>query len=182
MFGLIFIDSFFVCVTCFPCCKMSMFFPHVPKVRLPVYATLHKIITNCFKTDILFGILMSLVKMRTKHVFFYVLYTCAQRWYPTQTFQSSCSAVSDSLRPRELQHTRLPCPSPAPGACSNSCSLSWWCYPTSHPLSSPSPPAFNLFQHQGLFKWVSSSHQGAKVLEFQLQYQSFQWPFRTDFL
>ena len=45
----------------------------------------------------------------------------------------------------------------------------------SHPLSSPSPPAFNLFQHQDLFKWVSSSHQEAKVLEFQLQHQSFQW-------
>ena len=44
----------------------------------------------------------------------------------------------------------------------------------SHPLLSPSPPAFNLSQHQGLFKWVSSSHQVAKVLEFQLQYQSFQ--------
>ena len=43
----------------------------------------------------------------------------------------------------------------------------------SHPLSSPSPPAFNLSQHQGLFKWVSSSHQVAKVLEFQLQHQSF---------
>ena len=43
----------------------------------------------------------------------------------------------------------------------------------SHPLSSPSPPTFNLFQHQGLFKWVSFSHQVAKVLEFQLQYQSF---------
>ena len=42
-----------------------------------------------------------------------------------------------------------------------------------HPLSSPSPPAFNLSQHQGLFKWVSSSHQVAKVLEFQLQHQSF---------
>ena len=42
----------------------------------------------------------------------------------------------------------------------------------SHPLSSPSPPAFNLSQHQGLFKWVSSSHQVAKVLEFQLQHQS----------
>ena len=41
----------------------------------------------------------------------------------------------------------------------------------SHPLSSPSPPAFNLSQHQGLFKWVSSSHQMAKVLEFQLQHQ-----------
>ena len=52
----------------------------------------------------------------------------------------------------------------------------------SHPLSSPSPPTFNLSHHQGLFKWVSSSHQVAKVLEFQLQYQSFQWIFRTDFL
>ena len=46
---------------------------------------------------------------------------------------------------------------------------------TSHRLSSPSPLAFNLSQHQGLFKWVSSSHQVAKVLEFQLQHQSFQW-------
>ena len=53
---------------------------------------------------------------------------------------------------------------------------------TSHPLSSPSPPTFNLSQHQGLFQWVSSSHQVAKVLEFQLQHQSFQWIFRTDFL
>ena len=51
-----------------------------------------------------------------------------------------------------------------------------------HPLLSPSPPALNLSQHQGIFKWVSSSHQVAKVLEFQLQYQSFQWTFRTDFL
>ena len=45
----------------------------------------------------------------------------------------------------------------------------------SHPLSSPSLPAFNLSQHQGLFKWVSSSHQVAKILEFQLQHQSYQW-------
>ena len=52
----------------------------------------------------------------------------------------------------------------------------------SPPLSSPSPPALNLSQHQGLFQWVSSSHQGAKVLEFQLQHQSFQSIFRTDFL
>ena len=50
------------------------------------------------------------------------------------------------------------------------------------PLSSPSHPAFKLSQHQGLFQWVCSSHQVAKVLEFQLQYQSFQWIFRTDFL
>ena len=52
----------------------------------------------------------------------------------------------------------------------------------SHPLSSPSSPALNLSQHQGLFQWVSSSHQVAKVLEFQLQHQSFQWTLRTDLL
>ena len=45
----------------------------------------------------------------------------------------------------------------------------------SHPLSSPSPPSFNLSQHQGLFKWVSSLHQVTKVLELQLQHQFFQW-------
>ena len=52
----------------------------------------------------------------------------------------------------------------------------------SHPLLSPSSPALNLSQHQGLFQWVSSSHQVAKVLEFQLQHQSFQWTPRTDLL
>ena len=51
----------------------------------------------------------------------------------------------------------------------------------SHPLSSPSPPAFNLSQHHSLFKWVSYSNQVAKVLEFQLQHQFFQWTLRTDF-
>ena len=49
-----------------------------------------------------------------------------------------------------------------------------------HPLSSPSPPALNLSQHQGLFQGVSSSHQVAKALEFQLQHQSFQWLPRTS--
>ena len=52
----------------------------------------------------------------------------------------------------------------------------------SHPLSSPSPPAFNLSQPQGLFQWISSLHQVAKVLELQLQQQSFQWIFWVDFL
>ena len=51
-----------------------------------------------------------------------------------------------------------------------------------HPLSSPSPPAPNPSQHQGLSQWVNSSHELAKVLEFQLQHQSFQWTLRTDFL
>ena len=52
----------------------------------------------------------------------------------------------------------------------------------SHPLSSPSPPAPNPSQHQDLFQWVNSSHEVAKVLEFQLQHQSFQWTPRTDLL
>ena len=52
----------------------------------------------------------------------------------------------------------------------------------SHPLSSPSPPVPNPSQHQGLFKWLNSSHEVAKVLEFQLQHQSFQWTPRTDLL
>ena len=50
----------------------------------------------------------------------------------------------------------------------------------SHTLPSPSRPAFNLSQYQGLFQWVRSLHQVAKVLEFQLQHQSFQWIFGTD--
>ena len=52
----------------------------------------------------------------------------------------------------------------------------------SHPLLSPSPPSLNLAQHQGLFQWVGSSHQVAKVLELQFQHLSFQWIFKADFL
>ena len=98
-----------------------------------------------------------------------------------QSSHFSRSVVSNSLRPHEPQHTRPPCPSPTAWVYPNPCPLSWWCHPTSHPLSSPSP-ALNPSQHQGLFKWVSSSHQVAKVLEFQLQHQSFQWTPRTDLL
>ena len=96
--------------------------------------------------------------------------------------QFSHSVMSDSLGPHGLQYARPSCPSPTPGVYPNSCPLSWWCHPTISSSVVPSPPTFNLSQHQGLFKWVSSSHQVAKVLEFQLQHQSFQWIFRTYFL
>ena len=92
------------------------------------------------------------------------------------------SVMSNSLQLHGLQHARHPCPSPTPRAYSDSCPLSRWCHPTSHPLLFPSPPTFNLPQHQGLFQWVSYSHQVAKGLEFQLQHQSFQWIFRVDIL
>ena len=73
-------------------------------------------------------------------------------------------------------------PSLSPWVCSNSCPLSQWCHTTISCSVAPSFPALNLSQHQGLFQWVSSSHQVAKVLELQLQHQSFQWIFRVDFL
>ena len=88
--------------------------------------------------------------------------------------------MSDSLWLHKPHHTRPPHPSPTPRVNLNPCPSSRWCPPPSHPLLSPSP-AFNLSQHQSLFKWVSSSHQVAKVLDFQLQHLSFQWLFRTDF-
>ena len=96
--------------------------------------------------------------------------------------QFSCSVVSDSLRPHELQHARPPCPSPTPAVYSNSCPSSRWCHPTISSSVVPSPPASNPSQHQGLFQWVNSLHEVTKVLEFQLQHRSFQWTPRTDLL
>ena len=96
--------------------------------------------------------------------------------------QFSHSSVSDSLQPHGLQHARLLCPSSTPTVYSNSHPSSQWCHPTISSSVVPFPPAFNLSHHQGLFQWVSSLHQVAKVLEFPLQHQSFQWIFRTDFL
>ena len=78
----------------------------------------------------------------------------------------SHSVMSDSLQPHVLQHARLPCPSLSPGVCSNSCPLSQWCHPTTSSSVTPSPPAFNLSQHQGLFQWVNSSHEVAEVWSF----------------
>ena len=84
--------------------------------------------------------------------------------------------------PHEQKHTRPLCPSPTRRVHPNPCPLSHDAIQPPHPLSSPSPPALSPSQHQGLFKWVNSSHQVAKVLEFQLQHQSFQWITKTDFL
>ena len=94
----------------------------------------------------------------------------------------SCSVVSNSLQPHELQHTRLSYPSSLLEFAQTHVHWVSDAIQPSHPLLSPSPPAFNFSQHQGLFKWVSSLHQVTKVLEFQLQHQSFQWIFRVDFL
>ena len=94
---------------------------------------------------------------------------CPRNLYPLSSVQFSLSVLPNSLRPHELQHVGPPCPSPTPGVYANSCPLSQW----HHPTISFSITLFScLHQHQGLFWWVSSLHQVAKVLEFQLQLQS----------
>ena len=104
-------------------------------------------------------------------------------WHLVPSVQFSSVAQScPALQSHEPQHARPPCSSPTPRVHPNPCPLSRWCHPTISSSVGPSPPALKLSQHQGLFKWVSSSHQVARVLEFQLQHQSFQWILRTDFL
>ena len=100
--------------------------------------------------------------------------------YLVGSVQLSHSVVSDSLRPHKLQHARPPCPTPIPGVHSDSHPSINEAIQPSHPLSSPSPPAPNPSQHQSLFQWVNSSHEVAKVLEFQLQHHPLQGNPRAD--
>ena len=93
---------------------------------------------------------------------------------PQSVNRFRCSVASYSLQPHELQHARPLCPSPIPGACSNSCPLSGDAIQPSHPLSSPSPLAFDISQHQSLFQESALCIRWPKYWEFQLQHQSFQ--------
>ena len=99
-------------------------------------------------------------------------------WQACDYIQFSLSVMSNSLWPHRLKHIKLPCPSSTPRAFSNLCPSQWY-----HPTISSSVVPFSClqsFQHQSLFQWVSFLHQVAKVLEIQLQHQSFQRIFRTD--
>ena len=109
---------------------------------------------------------------------------------PTSSSLCTFKLVSESIVVKSLNRVQLfvtswtaahqaPHSSLSPRVDSNSCPMSWWYHPIILSLSPPSPPALNLSQHQGLFQWADSSHQVAKVLE--LQHQSFQWIFKTDF-
>ena len=89
-------------------------------------------------------------------------------WTSTSS-QFSHSVVSDSLQPYGLQHTRPFCQSLTPGVYSNSCPLISDAIQTSHPLSSPSPPAFNLSQHQGLFNELTPHICWPKYWSFSIR-------------
>ena len=106
----------------------------------------------------------------------------SEKWH-VQRFREFISVQSLScvqLCDPWTANIRPPCPSPTPRVYQTHVHWIGDSIQPSHSLSSPSPPVFNVSQHQDLFKWVSSSHQVSKVLEFQLQHQSFQWIFRTD--
>ena len=83
-----------------------------------------------------------------------------------------------------LQHAKFLSPSSSPGACSKSCLLIRWCHPTISSCVIPFSFCLQYFPASGSFQWLNTLHQMAKVLELQLQlqYQFFQWIFRTDFL
>ena len=161
-------------------CKLCMFYSN----RLNYRIYLHLMINN----DSYFSVRLWLLC--------FVYLTLKKKSKPVKVnvlLLFSHSVMSNSLWPHGLQHARLPSPSLSSGVCSNSCPLNQWCHPTISSSAScppticllpiqPSPPALSLSQHQGLFKWIRSSHQVAKVLEFQLQHQSFQWIIRIDFL
>ena len=90
--------------------------------------------------------------------------------------------MSDSLRPHGPQHTRLPSPSATPEVYSNSCPSSWWCHPTISSSVIPFSSCLQSLPASGSFSMSQFFASGGKVLEFQLQHQSVQWIFRTDFL
>ena len=126
-------------------------------------------------------------------VYFLVIYILQEPWLfftghaglfhsvDISSGQFSCSVMSDSLRPHGLQHARPPCPSLTP-VYSNSCPLSQWCHLTISSSVVPFSSCFHSFPASGSFQMSQLFASGVKVLEFQLQHQSFQWTPRTDLL
>ena len=133
----------------------------------------HNYSTFFYKNYVFYLNIYIQIKFRTKTIKNHELFL------KLHSVQFSCSLVDNFLRPHGLQHARLPCPYQFPELAKTHVHWVGDAIQPPHPQSSPSP-AFNLAQHQGLFQWVNSSHQVAKVLEFQLQHQSFQWVFRIS--
>ena len=102
-------------------------------------------------------------------------------YWSSSSVQFSCSVVSDSMWPLDCNMSGFPIHRQFPEIAQTHVHRVGDAIQPSPPVI-PFSSCLNLFQHQGLFQWVSSSHQVAKVLEIQLQHQSFQWIFRTDFL
>ena len=148
-------------VTPHPCCRrVVVLFSHLSKCLTICYPM------GCSSPGFLsFTISQSLLR-------FLSIGSVMQGELGFSSVQFSCSVMSNSLQPHEPQHARPPCPSQTPKFTQTHVRWISDAIQLSHPLSSLSLPALNLSQHQGLFKWASSSHQVAKVLEFQFQHLS----------
>ena len=136
-------------------------------------ATVHRVAKSWTWLSDFISFMFQLVWCRYRYLFliFFSLINSVQ----------SLSRVWLFVIPRTAVH-QAPCPSLTTRACSTHVHRDGDTIQPSHLMSSPSPPTFNLSQHWGLCQWVSSLRQVAKVLELQLQYLSFQWIFKTDFL
>ena len=99
------------------------------------------------------------------------------QWHSVQSFSCVQLFVTHGL-----QHTRLLCPSPTPGACSNSCPLSQWCHPTISSSVVTFSSCLQSCSPSGSFSMSQFFTSSGQRLEFQLQHQSFQWIFGTDFI
>ena len=136
---------------------------------------------NCLRTGFLQWAIQFKYPLKCFNKQLFLRNTCLLFLAVCCSVQFSHSVMSNYLQPYGLQHARLPCLSPTSRACSNWCPSSRWY----HPTISSSVISFSYLQSfpaESNLSWVSSSYQVAKVLEFQLQHQSFQWIFRTDFL
>ena len=136
-----------------------------------------------FSAIVYFGAVWAcLVELTSDVIWFWNLFIVSFFFFFLSSVQFSRSVMSNSLRPHESQHARPPCLLPTSRVHPNPCPSSQWC----HPVISFSVVPFSFcpqsFPASGSFQWVSSSHQVAKVLEFQLHHQSFQWTPRTDLL
>ena len=148
-------------------------------------------LTDCSKTKCFYTVSFSAGSCGHLQTNLYLLFLLFYRLYFPFPFtiselfssvQFRRSVMSDSLQPHGLQHARLSCSSPAPRTCSNSCPSSQWYHPTISSSVVPFSSCLQSFPALGSFPMSQSFTSGAKVLELQLQHQSFQWIFRTDFL
>ena len=140
------------------------------------------IVFDAIVNKIIFIILFSLLLWMKLFLLFLFQMVLLLVYRNISSVQFSRSVVSDSLWPHESQHARPPCPSPTPRVYSNSCPSSQWCHPAISSSVFPLSSCPQSLPASGFFQRVNSLHEMAKVLEFQLQHQSFQWTPRTDLL
>ena len=165
----------FLCITAYNFCPFQLiFFSESHDVAIYVYYILnfcHFNMLSGFNFLKQFFLLLNELRFTEK----------LPRWNRVPSSVHSLSYVR-SLQPHGLQNARLPCPSPTPGAYSYSCPSSRWCHPTISSSVVPFSSCLQSFPGSGSFPVSQFFASSGQSTGFQLQHQSFQWIFRTDFL